>query len=361
MSDQHSGSSGSGRKQGHGFVAGNGTHDCPAGFPVKGNASSKLAHLPGGRWYDATIPEVCFATPEDAEDDGYRVTGAASERTWIRGDGSHACPEGFPIKGNRSSMIAHSPESRYFNSTIPEVCFATAEAAQSQGYRISGHSAEEPHASGPNARVEQSPSQPPPSSSAAIAAQNLETTADIAEGSGEIPETLVESSAEPAIDGGHSNQPRTDLAAEVSGASEAQTTAPAPGPDQGPHASPARAVVDKPNPNPSSAVSAAPAQPGVKRRSIRHDGSLDCPADFPIKGIERTRMAVGPTDAGYNATMPDICFQTLSDAIEDGYRSVSNPPTARPPAAAPRNEPEPSTTIIVRVRRWWVKRKSSGG
>jgi hypothetical protein len=45
---------------------------CPPGHPIKANAKSEIYHVPGGRFYDRTIPERCYATAEDAEADGYR-------------------------------------------------------------------------------------------------------------------------------------------------------------------------------------------------------------------------------------------------------------------------------------------------
>ena len=54
-----------------GSVPGDGTHDCPTGYPVKGNASSRLYHLPSSPNYTATIPEFCFADAEAAEAAGY--------------------------------------------------------------------------------------------------------------------------------------------------------------------------------------------------------------------------------------------------------------------------------------------------
>jgi hypothetical protein len=362
MSNQHTGSSGSGRKEGHGFVDGDGTHDCPSGFPVKGNASSKLAHMPGGRWYDATIPEVCFATPEDAEDEGYRVTGSASERTWVRGDGSHSCPDGFPIKGNLSSMIAHPPESRYFNTTIPEVCFATDEAARAQGYRISGAAAADAHldeaqrlSAARQAAPEPAP-QPSDSSSAATAEQNVEPASDIAADSDANATTLAAPSAAKSNDGGNLDQPQGIVSEEIA---EPIQAAP-PAPDSGPASlsSEVRITPGEAGLKTSSITTTGAAQLEPKRRSVRHDGSLDCPADFPIKGIERTKTAVAPSDPGYNATMPDICFESIGDATEEGFRSISNF-TAPRTASARSREPTPDATIVVRIKRWWVKRKST--
>ena len=45
---------------------------CPAGYPIKANERSMIFHVPGGRFYERTIPERCYATAEDAEADGYR-------------------------------------------------------------------------------------------------------------------------------------------------------------------------------------------------------------------------------------------------------------------------------------------------
>ena len=45
---------------------------CPAGFAVKASGSSRIYHVPGGRFYDRTIPERCYESAEAAERDGYR-------------------------------------------------------------------------------------------------------------------------------------------------------------------------------------------------------------------------------------------------------------------------------------------------
>ena len=43
----------------------------PAGFEIKGNADSMLYHVPGSAFYDRTVPEVWFASEEAAEAAGF--------------------------------------------------------------------------------------------------------------------------------------------------------------------------------------------------------------------------------------------------------------------------------------------------
>ena len=46
---------------------------CPTGYPVKANASSHIYHVPGGQFYERTVPERCYTDPQAAEADGYRA------------------------------------------------------------------------------------------------------------------------------------------------------------------------------------------------------------------------------------------------------------------------------------------------
>jgi hypothetical protein len=45
---------------------------CPEGYPIKANDQSRIFHVPGGRSYERTVPERCYANVEDAVADGYR-------------------------------------------------------------------------------------------------------------------------------------------------------------------------------------------------------------------------------------------------------------------------------------------------
>ncbi len=49
---------------------------CPEGFPIKANDNSGIYHVPGGRFYDRTAPERCYATAAEADRDGYRAAKA---------------------------------------------------------------------------------------------------------------------------------------------------------------------------------------------------------------------------------------------------------------------------------------------
>ena len=48
----------------------------PEGYTVKGNADSGLYHEPDGRWYDATVAEFWFKSAEDAEAAGFTKAGS---------------------------------------------------------------------------------------------------------------------------------------------------------------------------------------------------------------------------------------------------------------------------------------------
>ncbi|MBV7431993.1 50S ribosomal protein L17, sunset domain variant [Dermabacteraceae bacterium P13077] len=50
----------------------------PAGFEIKGNENSMKYHVPGSRYYDATVAEVWFDTPESAEAAGFTAPGKAA-------------------------------------------------------------------------------------------------------------------------------------------------------------------------------------------------------------------------------------------------------------------------------------------
>ena len=46
---------------------------CPVSHPIKANDNSGIYHVPGGRFYERTGAERCYASTDDAEADGYRA------------------------------------------------------------------------------------------------------------------------------------------------------------------------------------------------------------------------------------------------------------------------------------------------
>lgn len=175
-----------------GAVPGDGTHECPPDYPVKGNMPSMRYHLPGQPSYGRTIPEVCFQNAAAAEAAGFTESGdetgmrggvvvedvvageivtgqdrepleaAVAEAILIRdredaargdiveeaiaaadaggvppgavrGDGSRDCPPAYPIKASQAAKRFLEPGSPAYDATIPELCFSSAASAQAAG------------------------------------------------------------------------------------------------------------------------------------------------------------------------------------------------------------------------------------
>lgn len=53
-------------------AAGDGSLDCPAEFPIKGNGRSGIYHWPGAHNYQQTHPTLCFRTTDAADNAGFR-------------------------------------------------------------------------------------------------------------------------------------------------------------------------------------------------------------------------------------------------------------------------------------------------
>ncbi len=53
--------------------------NAPKGYDIKGNADSGLYHEPDGQWYDATVAEFWFKSAEDAEAAGFKRAGGAAK------------------------------------------------------------------------------------------------------------------------------------------------------------------------------------------------------------------------------------------------------------------------------------------
>jgi len=81
-----------------------------------------------------TAPAAPAASAAAAEDGGFGADSAAP-----LADGS--APGGFDVKGNKDSMKYHEPDGRWYDATVAEVYFRTAEAAEAAGFTKAGAAA----------------------------------------------------------------------------------------------------------------------------------------------------------------------------------------------------------------------------
>ena len=88
----------------------------------------------------AAVPEVGALDRETADGRNTpreRRAEASLPAGAVAGNGTSNCPPDYPIKGNRQSRIYHRPEQVSYPSTVAEYCFASEEAAESAGFRLS--------------------------------------------------------------------------------------------------------------------------------------------------------------------------------------------------------------------------------
>ncbi len=86
-------------------------------------------------WRDRADPAVATDPPswpplEPSQD-------AAPDQSWVASDAEGACPLTHPIKAKESSGIYHVEDGRMYARTKADRCYATAEAAEQDGYRRS--------------------------------------------------------------------------------------------------------------------------------------------------------------------------------------------------------------------------------
>lgn len=94
--------------------------------PAKADAPAKAAKA----------PPKAKAAPQDAAPAEVSADDFGSDSHAPLADDS--MPEGFPVKGNADSMKFHQPDGRWYEATVAEVWFATAEAAAAAGFVEAG-------------------------------------------------------------------------------------------------------------------------------------------------------------------------------------------------------------------------------
>jgi len=59
----------------------------------------------------------------------------AAEAAWVAANGDGGCPDGYPVKVKVRSGIFHTPGMLNYDRTAPDRCYASADAAEADGYR----------------------------------------------------------------------------------------------------------------------------------------------------------------------------------------------------------------------------------
>ena len=104
----------------------------PAAADAQDAADAKAAAAERHRQPTApTVPTARTTTSRSSRTRPPTVRTARGRTTCSR---TAAQPDGFPVKGNANSRKYHTPESPYYDATIAEVWFATAEAAEAAGF-----------------------------------------------------------------------------------------------------------------------------------------------------------------------------------------------------------------------------------
>jgi hypothetical protein len=62
---------------------------------------------------------------------------AAAASAWVSAARGEAMPDGYPVKVKTASGIYHVPGGRFYDRTMPDRWYATAHAAEADGYRRS--------------------------------------------------------------------------------------------------------------------------------------------------------------------------------------------------------------------------------
>lgn len=94
-----------------------------------------VAALAGETDEDEAVPAAKVAEPVQTEAVGVDEEPPYGEGSHAPLD-DDSQPEGFPIKGNEDSKLYHTPDSPFYDRTVAEVWFATPEAAEAAGFEL---------------------------------------------------------------------------------------------------------------------------------------------------------------------------------------------------------------------------------
>lgn len=245
-----------------GSIRGDKSGSCPAEYPIKGNGSSKIYHMPGIPSYRGTKAEFCFATEADAIAAGFRAPGH-------RNHGGGTAGSAASGKTGSSTADTHT----HIDLAAPPASISEDSVSQSQSSDASKSAA---RAVG---------------STALPAAASGDTEDQFGSGSDDI-ESLQRQSPDDIASAGSA---QSDAGASVATDEESQSDK---------HAGQGTVGAER---------QIAGAVPG--------DGSRSCPAEYPIKGNAGSMIYHSPGRSSYDATIAEWCFATEEDAVKAGFRA----------------------------------------
>lgn len=107
------------------------------GAAIKGATKASYKLVAGDRGKRITVRVTGTKSGHASEARTSKATAVVAYPSRTKPTGAWTCPSWAPIKGNASSKIFHVPGGASYSRTKPEECFSTARAAQSAGYRAS--------------------------------------------------------------------------------------------------------------------------------------------------------------------------------------------------------------------------------
>jgi hypothetical protein len=240
--------------------------------------------------------------PEVRPETGGKYAGA------VRGDGTSNTPPGYPVKGNGSSMIYHTPEMPSYRGTKPEWCFATEEDAIAAGFRA------------PRARNLAKDAGPSP----AGGGQDTGAAAGSASAMGREPAdrdsvggTVETTDVAPASELiGTMHDTAGDAASNDTLATDVDNTGSGMVDDFGRGADDVESL-QMSSPDDLGAAAGGDEGPAGAVRA----GGKECPSGYPIKGNASSMIYHVPGSHSYDNTVPEWCFASEEDAQGAGYRA----------------------------------------
>ena len=277
-----------------GSIKGDKSGSCPADYPIKGNGSSKIYHIPGIPSYRGTKAEFCFATEADAIAAGFRAPG---QRNHSAGTAAHVSSGEEGVASGTATQAADSSsasDTATHGADLSSASGAVGSDASTSNLRAPAITAFD-HAATTASTSNLSDAGKDADRSSATTTGNTSASGDNEDQSGSGSDD-IESLRRQSPD---------DVAASA-GSSQSTGTA--------------TTASDESH----NDMRGGKGIKGVERHiagAVPGDGSHSCPADYPIKGNAGSMIFHSPGRSSYATTIPEWCFATEEDALKAGFRA----------------------------------------